>query len=142
MKEKYEIEEVFKILGENNLKRNDAIGKKKISIIVDGFKVYPISLRYITFFNKGTKCVCCGREGAYFKLDKGDKKSTTRRHFNLYTADGILMTKDHIVPKAKGGKDCLDNMQPLCEECNHIKADLEISLQQLSLIRNIIKEEC
>ena len=141
MKEKYEIEEVFKILGENNLKRNDAIKKRKISIIVDGFNVYPISLRYITFFNKGTKCVCCGKKGAYFKLE-GDKKSPTRRHFNLYTADGILMTKDHIVPKAKGGKDCLDNMQPLCEECNHIKSDLEISLQQLSLIRNIIKEEC
>lgn len=139
MKEKYTIEEVFNLLGEENLKRKDARKKKKTNIVVDNFLVYPISLRYITFFNKGVKCVCCGREGSYFKLEKGDRKSPNRRHFNLYTEDGILMTKDHIFPKSKGGKDILDNMQPLCEKCNHIKGDLNISIKQLSLINDIIK---
>ena len=31
------------------------------------------------------------------------------------------MTKDHIVPKSKGGPDCIENFQTMCEECNKKK---------------------
>jgi len=29
-----------------------------------------------------------------------------------------MMTVDHIVPKSKGGLRTLDNLQPMCENCN------------------------
>ena len=95
----------------------------RTNIIVEGFKVYKESLRYATFYQKGTKCVCCGREGTYFKLDidRNGVNSETRRHFNLYSDDGVLMTKDHIRPKKLGGQDIIDNLQTMCEECNREK---------------------
>ena len=30
---------------------------------------------------------------------------------------------DHIVPRAKGGTDHLDNLQLLCGHCNRVKGD-------------------
>ena len=33
------------------------------------------------------------------------------------------MTKDHIIPKSKGGKDILDNFQTMCFECNTKKGN-------------------
>lgn len=117
---RYTIEEVFSLLGEEALSITE-IGYKRdrVSIEVEGFKVYTKSLRYATFYQKGCKCTKCGREGAYFKLDRGD--SDTRRHFNLYAADGTLITKDHIMPKKHGGKDTVDNMQTMCVVCNRAK---------------------
>lgn len=78
----YSLEDVFNMIGEERLLRVDDDWKKKDSIVVDGFDVYPVSLRYMLFYQKGTKCVCCGKEGTHFKLC-GDP-NTNRRHFNLY----------------------------------------------------------
>lgn len=33
------------------------------------------------------------------------------------------MTKDHIMPKSKGGADSLSNYQTMCLPCNEAKAD-------------------
>jgi 5-methylcytosine-specific restriction endonuclease McrA len=33
------------------------------------------------------------------------------------------MTIDHILPRSKGGKDTLENLQPMCSSCNAKKAD-------------------
>ena len=128
MEKKYSIEEVFHLIGEEYLLGHNQIGRmrkdKDKDVIVDGYIVRRNSLRYMTFYQKGTTCVCCGRKGAYFKLDKGDKpKDPNRRHFNLYAEDGILMTKDHIKPRSKGGRDNIKNMQTMCVICNKEKAD-------------------
>ncbi len=56
-------------------------------------------------------------------------------HFNLYAEDElninggnlILMTQDHFIPKAKGGKDTLENLRTMCSICNHNKADTIIN---------------
>lgn len=78
------------------------------------------SQRYKVFKEKGIRCVACGMEGRFFIKEKhlNDK----RYHFNLYalddTGDLVLMTKDHIQPKAKGGRDRLDNYQTMCHPCN------------------------
>lgn len=120
---KYSIEEVFGIIGEEHLSKQNDAEKHHYDIEVDGFKVHPISLRYMTFYQKGIKCVCCGKEGAYFQLDpdRNGDNAETRRHFNLYAEDGTLMTKDHIIPKSKGGLDCVFNMQTMCYPCNKAK---------------------
>jgi hypothetical protein len=48
-------------------------------------------------------------------------------HLNLFAVDRaggmILMTKDHIYPKSKGGSDEIENMQTMCYRCNQYKAD-------------------
>jgi len=131
-KKRYSIAEVFQMIGEEYLNRNNDADQHKHDIEVDGFKVHPISLRYMTFYQKGTKCICCGKEGAYFQLD-GDE-GTNRRHFNLYADDGTLMTKDHIIPKSKGGADRASNMQTMCAPCNKIKGAFYPGLEREYII--------
>ena len=118
---RYEIDEVFNMIGEVYLSGNSDDNKTRSNMIVDGFNVRPVSLRYKTFYQKGIKCVCCGKEGTHFKLC-GDE-TTNRRHFNLFAEDGTLMTKDHIIPKSKGGPDLVSNMQTMCVNCNKAKGN-------------------
>lgn len=33
------------------------------------------------------------------------------------------LTRDHIVPRSLGGKDCWENVVAACKRCNHFKAD-------------------
>lgn len=58
---KYGIQEVFDMLGEENLNSNEVHRQNRSNIIVDGFNVYSKSLRYMTFYQKGLKCACCGK---------------------------------------------------------------------------------
>lgn len=121
MKERFKIKEVFDLLGEEDLKTGKVLGFDKNSeheIIVEGRRVYTMSYRYKLFYNKGCTCVECGRKGAYFKLVTTGKK---RAHFDLYAEDGVLMTKDHIIPKALGGANDMSNFQTMCEICNKRK---------------------
>lgn len=117
----YGIQEVFQIIGRDYLTLDTDEGQCESSVVVDGFDVYRISLRYETFYQKGTACVCCGKPGTHFKLC--GNPNTNRRHFNLFADDGSLITKDHIIPKSKGGKDIVTNMQPMCEQCNNAKGN-------------------
>ena len=117
---KYSITDVFNMLG-NDALTIEYVGCERDSIEVEGHMVYRQSLRYATFYQKGCACVKCGKVGTYFELDSGDNDS--RRHFNLYADDGTLMTKDHIVPKKRGGewlKDCSSPLEALM--CWEIRA--------------------
>lgn len=116
---KYGIDEVFAMIGDEYLNCNNDDNQRASNMVVDGFNVYAKSLRYMTFYQKGVKCVCCGKEGTHFKLC--GYENTNRRHFNLYADDGTLMTKDHIVPASKGGPDKVTNMQTMCTVCNVAK---------------------
>ena len=81
--------------------------------------------RYKCFATYGTTCVECGIEGQYFIMER--QGHFGQYHFNLYALDEsgneILMTKDHIVPKSRGGRDELENYQPMCSRCNHKKGN-------------------
>lgn len=119
----FSIEEVELMVREDvtNLSCNRCDKNTNHSIVVEGYDVYTTSLRYKTFIEKGYKCVCCGRTGAYYALEKSHGSNANRAHFNLYSDDNVLMTKDHILPKVMGGADCIENMQTMCSICNCAK---------------------
>lgn len=122
---RYTIDEIFALIGEDVLNSPHYSKGQKNSentIQVDGYDVYTHSLRYMTFYQKGCKCVACGKEGTHFTLDKSSE-TDTRRHFNLRAEDGTLMTRDHILPKSKGGRDHISNMQTMCVDCNKAKGN-------------------
>lgn len=125
----YSPEEVFAwIKASTGTKENPM--PKRVPMDGHGMKVY--SLRYENFMAHGTKCCVCGIEGTKFYKERnhtvGGKPTADNGeyHFNLYateisTGDEILMTKDHIIAKAHGGADTVENMQPMCTVCNGTK---------------------
>lgn len=47
-----------------------------------------------------------------------------------YLASGDKMEIDHIIPKAKGGKNTLDNLQLLHGHCHDAKSKIEVSQER------------
>ena len=89
-----------------------------------GHTVHVDSIRLQLFATRECKCVECGLEASHFGLDLPVNHS--RPHLNLYAMkDGreVLMTKDHRIPRARGGKDTLSNLDPMCADCNTAKGD-------------------
>lgn len=98
---------------------------KSIKIDFDGDLMKMTSQRYLVFKYKGCKCVTCGLQGIFFAKEKTINQNGGF-HFNLYgIKDGkeILFTKDHILPKSKGGLDKLNNYQTMCTVCNNLKGN-------------------
>ena len=100
------------------------------------------SNRYFTF-RESLSCVVCGLTGTFMSLER-QAGSDGRPHFNLYAMsdDGagypdrrVLMTKDHIKPKSKGGEDSAGNFQTMCSVCNSLKAHHKLNLAQMKLLR-------
>lgn len=97
---------------------------------LDGDMVLCNSLKLKMFRTSGCKCKHCGMKGAFFAkeydLSNVANRKTIEYHLRLYGMNEngeVLMTIDHIIPKSKGGEDCLSNMQTLCFICNNKKTD-------------------
>lgn len=104
----------------------DRVRGKKIKKDFDGDMVRVDSDRLETFKKKGFKCVYCGTEGIYFAKERTHDQEAY--HFNLYGIDNegneVLMTKDHIIPKSKGGSNHINNYQTMCTHCNKQKGNI------------------
>ena len=100
-------------------------------VVFFGLDINVKSLRLRTFKKYGVDCVTCGAKGSYF-LVAGMEKSKLYHDYHLcliaIAPDGseVMMTKDHRLPRSKGGKDYLGNMQPLCSRCNARKGSLSM----------------
>ena len=103
-------------------------------ICINGQQIQmPISMgsqRYQLFAEKGLMCanfVECGTVGLYFSLEYGWSNPPESMHFNLYGTNKygneVMLTRDHIIPKSKGGANSMQNYQVLCQKCNAKKAD-------------------
>lgn len=122
--EKYSIDDTFKIIAPL-LNPDEEYNKDNRPTKVNfyGDMIKPNSQRYQTFYYKGCTCVKCGRKALYFEKNK--MSNDRSYHLNLYGMDEngneVLFTKDHILPKSKGGQDYITNYQTMCEKCNKEK---------------------
>lgn len=115
------------------------------------YKVNMTSLKYQCFKSKGLVCVTCKKEGTFFLLQQGkdfhnpalydqckfeeengcscyyEVMGRQFPHFNLYHIDEAgkltMMTRDHIIPRSKGGPDTLANSATMCQPCNSEKGN-------------------
>lgn len=95
----------------------------KEEVFIKGVKVKLTSQRYAVWKQKGIKCVSCGITAKYIALECHIKNLQSNvYHFNAYcvqpNGNEVMLTKDHIIPKPKGGKNTLKNYQPMCAHCN------------------------
>jgi len=108
------------------IKKGDSRFKEMFERDYLGYSVKMYSDRYTLFKEKGVECVSCGLKGQFFSLEQSwNTDNADRFHFNLYGLDAdnnpILITKDHIKPKSKGGRNCQSNYQVMCTHCNCLK---------------------
>jgi len=85
------------------------------------------SMRLSTFRHNGIICRGCGLMGNHFSMCMHNGSKLQLLHLNLFAINDrgheILMTKDHILARSKGGPDILENLQTMCANCNMKKKD-------------------
>ena len=107
----------------------DIIATGAESVVLDGDEVRLTSLKYGMFLQGGVDCVECGLVGMFFAKERDalSRNKVGDYFLSLYglTPEGkeILITKDHIHPKSRGGADAVENLQPMCVRCNHGKGN-------------------
>jgi len=94
---------------------------------INGVDVRMGSQRY-KLFKKNKCCVDCGIEGSILAIEIDNINPMPKTyHINMYAigenGEDILMTKDHIVPRSKGGRNALFNYQTMCAICNQKKGN-------------------
>lgn len=114
--EKYSIDEILSLVDKEQIEPD------KIKRLGNGARLH--SLRLIVFKRSQT-CVSCGLEAKYFRRESFLDENP---HLNMYgendLGEEVLFTKDHIVPKSKGGSDSLNNLQTMCTKCNGEKGNI------------------
>lgn len=126
----FSIDEVFPFITEEETKKEYVIGSKVHLVRMNSDRYH--------IFKANNKCVSCGLEGNKMILDMNP--GDTSPHFNLYgEEDGrlVLMTKDHILAKSKGGQDIAENYQSMCAVCNNLKGAYDLTLENCRELRRL-----
>lgn len=97
---------------------------KKEKIQFGEYLVKTGSKRYQVFRRSFSCAGTCGRRIHHARLECYEVDAgKSIGHFNFYSADDVLMTKDHIFPVSKGGKNHISNLQTMCKKCNERKSN-------------------
>lgn len=123
------------------LKKSEQQSFTDLSVENQVYRVRIDSDRY-RLFQKNKNCVACGLIGNRFFLDINPGDFTP--HFNLYGEENgrlVLMTKDHILPKSKGGENVLHNYQTMCSICNNLKGNYDLTAEEIFELRTIHKNK-
>ena len=125
-----------------DLKLRRAKGQGAIHIIQYGFALCNVALKIDNNQHvqgpQGPTCILCVQILCRSERETAVKVHPLSEVFDLYgTAciycevdllhPEIVATKDHLIPKSKGGSDLLLNLVPSCRTCNNAKGDLELS---------------
>jgi 5-methylcytosine-specific restriction endonuclease McrA len=130
----FSLDDVLPYITEEESKRDYHAKGKDYSVRMN-------SERYFVF-KRNHKCVACGLEGSKMILDinPGDQSP----HFNLYAEENgrlVLMTKDHVLAKSKGGNDELSNYCTCCCICNNLKGNYDLNYAQVRELRHLYNNE-
>lgn len=89
-------------------------------------KGYSVSVgnRRLRMFKDNPKCVVCGLEGTLFQLEFNGNPNPHLNFYGFGPSGMILMTQDHIHPRARGGRNTPSNLQTMCAKCNSRKGSL------------------
>lgn len=83
-----------------------------------------------------------GNPSSTLNLNAMNTKGVINWCVNLYAIDNdgneVIMTRDHIVPRSKCGRDSLRNLQTLCGWCNVAKDDVLPDLPFMDML-NMVK---
>ena len=113
----YSVAEVFDAMNSVSVR-----GRVSLS---DGLTFRCASHRLVMFRDQGTACVSCDVVGTVFIAESHSEGDVP--HLNLYAVlpggNFVLMTKDHVHPKSKGGRNVQENYQVMCGPCNWKKSD-------------------
>jgi hypothetical protein len=101
--------------------------------VIDGIPVHTTSIRLRTFALTGVACRWpgCKLVGRLFAFERniGDQHTDKPFHLNLWAIDEhgeqVLVTHDHIISRANGGADHLDNTETMCQPHNNAKGQHE-----------------
>ena len=94
----------------------------------EGIQCSTSGNRLLTYHRYGMKCCVpgCTAHGQYFAIEKAANDRDSKYHLNLYcmlNGQEVMMTSDHRIPKSRGGRDSLDNRQPMCYKHNAEKGN-------------------
>lgn len=105
---------------------------KKPTMTFEGYQFNVSSLRLRTmcrdFYAGRFRCVGCGLVPTFFSVDSFAHGNQNFYHVNLFgvkNGQDILFTHDHILARALGGRDELNNTQLMCAPCNSRKGKAE-----------------
>lgn len=129
----FAVSDVLPFIRCDDSKREYRIGDKL-------YKTRMNSQRYFVF-RENPHCAACGLEGTLMVLEQNPHDKNP--HFNLYAIENgvqIMMTKDHVLPKAFGGEDRHSNYQTMCAVCNGLKGSENISLEGIRELRRVYDE--
>lgn len=89
--------------------------------------------RLRVFHDQGLKCSnpACRNEGSRL-ICTVDKSGGI--HWDVYTESLILMNVDHIIAKINGGTNYIKNLQPMCQPCNYLKGDKNVTNEELAIL--------